>query len=77
MNEIKYVMTSIGPILFGGGMKHSDFTQYEILSAGFVSISTNKIGQVEAMAYGESISLKIKSDSNDSRKITKFLNEEF
>jgi hypothetical protein len=65
------------PILFPDCLKHNTFLAikelgYEITSAGFISIFESD--ELEADAYGESVSLRVKSNpKKDSSIITKDL----
>jgi hypothetical protein len=63
--KLKYVMTQIGPILFPGSFAHADFKAFAPTSAGFVEIGRD--GSV--FTYGESVSLKLRPDSQDETKI--------
>lgn len=67
----KYVMTGHGIIVFPGTFAHADFRHFEPTSAGFIYFR-NKEGsqEIEAVCYGESESLKLKSHQDDSRKAT-------
>jgi hypothetical protein len=61
------------PILFPTGITHSDMASYigcEIISAGFVAFKTNKTGDVEAEAFGHSMTLNLESRKEDSEIIT-------
>ncbi len=70
-NKPKYIITEDGKlIIFGGGIQHSFFRNFNPVSAGFCHIYNNSFA-----AYGESVSLQIKSSPNDSEIITKKLKD--
>ena len=59
------------PVLFGAFTKHSDFDNKglgKITSAGFVTIDKIR-GKYKVTTYGESDSLNLRPDSNDSNLI--------
>lgn len=63
MNRVKYVVTSDNEIIvFGEAMNHSTFKSFNPTSAGFISFGVNKEGNPSCTCYGESISLKLKSN---------------
>lgn len=64
MIKIKYVMTRRGPIIFPEAITHSEFKRFGPKSAGFISLNGGSIS-----AYGESVSLKMKSTPEDSMKL--------
>jgi len=67
----KYVMTGHGIIVFPGTFAHSDFSRFKPTSAGFIYfINKEDSTEIEAVCYGESMSLKLKSHPDDSRKAT-------
>jgi hypothetical protein len=53
-------------IIFPTSIEHSDFKKFEPISAGFCYIGDNKVN-----CFGESYSLKLKSDPEDSKIATK------
>lgn len=68
-NKPKYVITEEGKlIIFGGGMQHSVYQKFYPVSAGFCHIYRNKF-----TAFGESVSLQIKSSPNDTEILTRKL----
>jgi hypothetical protein len=75
--EMKHVITKNGcPILFGKAQTHDEFLKFSPVSAGFFTINFDEHDLRSSVeCYGESVSLKIKSDPNDCRKIELMLNE--
>ncbi len=60
--SLKYIKTKEDVIIiFPGSLQHKEFKAFEPISAGFV-----KIGETECVCYGESISLNLLSDKDDS-----------
>lgn len=78
MQNMKYIMIDDGiktPILFPPSLTHSDMAHRvggEVLSAGFVQVGIRD-GEVAVDAYGDSDSLKVKSDKEDSAIIRRFV----
>lgn len=59
------------PVLFTEANTHREIAGgRNVTSAGFVSLIINEHGNIEAHAYGESISLGLKSDNKDSAILT-------
>ena len=82
MKKGKYIIIDgICPqaVLFCATMNHSDFLQMVhrdcILSAGFFFVDTLHDGSIEVKAYGESVSLGIKSKKTDAWLIKRILGE--
>lgn len=82
MTSFKYIMIkSCGldtPVIFPEWLGHDEaarmvFDKSSILSAGFVTISKDEHGTIEAHCGQESVSLKIKSRPEDSDIITHYL----
>lgn len=80
MDQAKYIVAEIvsggvameTPIIFPSFIAHSDIAQNfrKVISAGFVQFAPEKDGNcVDVEAYGESVSLKIKSRPKDTRLI--------
>ena len=68
-HQMKYVVLNYDtPIIFFDIQKHSDFKQMgNITSAGFITIFEDRNEcDTKCMCYGESTSLKIKSDPDDT-----------
>ena len=53
-------------IVFSEDLMHSDFRHMEPKSAGFICFSTGKMNNPVCHCYGESISLRLKSDKEDT-----------
>jgi len=66
--KAKYVMTTLGPVIFPGSFQHSDFSNLKPVSAGFVIFDDNG----KPTTYGRSESLGMKSRPGDSRLIEIF-----
>lgn len=65
----KYIRTSDGTIIvFPATMKHSKFSHFDPVSAGFISFGLNENRNPSCTCWGESESLKLKSDPDDTRK---------
>lgn len=65
--KIKYIKTDTGKIImFSELMQHSEFKHMTPVSAGFVSIGINKHGNPSCTCYGESVSLGLVSDPDDT-----------
>lgn len=64
-NSFKYIMTENGPIIFPRTMNHSDFAEYNPVSAGFVRIIVND-GEYKFHCYGDSVTLQLRSKLEDS-----------
>ena len=80
--KLKYVIDRNGfPILFTEAMQHSDFKHFGPISAGFYKLIPTKDEQgnlyTEAVAYGESLSLKMKSQVGDDKLIEFVCNESY
>ena len=72
MARVKYIRTKNNEIIiFGELMQHSDFRHFNPVSAGFISIGIGKDGNPDCSCYGESISLKLKSDTEKDTIIAK------
>lgn len=64
----KYIKTKKKEIImFGEIIQHSTFKNMEPISAGFVSFGLDSLGNPTCTCYGESISLGIKSDEEDTK----------
>jgi hypothetical protein len=65
--KAKYIRTADNQIIiFGEGLKHSDFKHFNPASAGFISIGVNKDKNPVCECFGESESLKLKTDERDT-----------
>jgi hypothetical protein len=75
--KLKYIITNYSPIIFNEAVTHADAAKGlgEIKSAGFVYVSFNLItNKFVCTTFGESISLGIKSNSDDKMKLEKMFN---
>ena len=67
MPKAKYIKTKNREIIvFGEIMLHSDFRNMNPVSAGFISFGINEEGNPTCKCYGESISLRLQSDEEDT-----------
>ena len=75
MKRNKYIIINdVFPILFTEAQQHIDIgRKLNVTSAGFFRTSILE-GKIKVHCYGESISLGIKSQPDDSYFIEKFLN---
>lgn len=72
MSNVKYIRTKDGEIIvFSSLQQHSDFKVYEPVSAGFVSIGVNKDRQPTIKCYGESVSLRMKSNPEEDSELAR------
>jgi len=76
--KLKYLITDYSPIIFNETVKHSDAAKGlgNIKSAGFVYVSFNiDTNKFVCTPFGESISLGIKSSSDDKMKLERMFND--
>jgi hypothetical protein len=67
MSKAKYIKTKNREIIvFGEIMLHSDLRNMNPVSAGFISFGINEEGNPTCSCYGESISLRLQSDEEDT-----------
>lgn len=67
----KYIITKEGCIIvFPGTFKHSDFSHFNPIRAGFIAFGV-KNGDPSVSCYGESFSLGLKSDPEKDTLIAK------
>ncbi len=67
MPKAKYIKTKHNEIIvFSEAMFHSDFRNMNPISAGFISFGINKDGNPTCSCYGESISLGLVSEEEDT-----------
>jgi hypothetical protein len=74
---IKYIITEQGiPVLFSCEMKHADVLQNGFVSAGFLVMRYDSVKSLFLVrCFGESSSLKVKSELEaDQKIIEEFLN---
>ena len=76
MFEPKYIKTEDDKIIiFPAYLQHSKFKHFNPISAGFISIRTNEKHEPDIYCYGESVSLNLKSDIEDTKlAIKQFIN---
>ena len=76
LSAAKYIIVDGTAIVFSAGIKHSDMVRsnQSVTGAGFVRFRAeiDEYGEtiIKADAYGESVSLGIKSQEKDSRLLT-------
>jgi hypothetical protein len=67
MARVKYIKTKDNTIIvFSMAFHHSSFSGFYPISAGFISIGADERHKPTCECYGESITLKLKSDPEDS-----------
>ena len=72
MEKVKYVRTKNNEIIvFSSLQNHSDFRKYNPVSAGFVSFGVNEEKKPTISCYGESISLRMKSNPEEDSDLAK------
>lgn len=73
MFRTKYIRTKDNEIIvFGEIMQHSDFRNFNPVSAGFISFGINPESKNPTCScYGESISLNMKSNPEDDTRLAK------
>lgn len=71
----KYIITKTGRVIvFSELLQHKDFKHFEPIRAGFVTFMIEKVEgyfRVKCNAYGESISLGLKSDEVEDTRLIK------
>lgn len=73
--QLKYVIIDGVPVLFGSGIEHSRMKRLgDVESAGFVCLTGNGRGSVDAQIYGESLGLGMKPGERDERIIEIYVN---
>jgi hypothetical protein len=72
MNKVKYIRTKDDEIIiFGEIMQHSDFRNFQPVSAGFISFGINKEGNPTCSCYGRSVSLNLDSNEEEDTQLAK------
>jgi hypothetical protein len=67
MPKAKYIKTKDYEIIvFSEAIFHSEFRNMNPVSAGFISFGINEEGNPTCSCYGESISLRLQSDEEDT-----------
>jgi len=70
--KTKYVRTKENRIIvFSELNQHSEFKNFEPISAGFISIGVGEDGNPDCSCYGESVSLNLKSDEAEDTLLAK------
>ena len=71
--RVKYVITEDEKIIvFPELFQHSQFRNFNPVSAGFISFGVNKMGNPTCNCWGESISLGLKSRPETDTRLAKF-----
>jgi hypothetical protein len=69
---VKYIRTDSDQIVvFGEYYLHSEFESFKPRSAGFISFGVDKDNNPTCTCYGESVSLKLKSDPEKDSALAK------
>ncbi len=72
MNRVKYIRTKDNEIIiFGEIMQHSDFRDFNPVSAGFISFGINENGNPTCSCYGHSVSLRLESNIEKDTMLAK------
>jgi hypothetical protein len=72
MNRVKYIRTKNDEIIiFGEIMQHSDFRNFNPVSAGFISFGINKEGNPTCSCFGSSFSLNLDSNPEEDTLLAK------
>jgi hypothetical protein len=72
MNRVKYIVTANEyVIVFSECIMHSEFKEFNPISAGFVSFGVNKDGNPTCSCWGESISLGLESRPERDTELAK------
>jgi hypothetical protein len=72
MNKVKYIRTKDDEIIiFGEIMQHSNFRNFNPVSAGFISFGLNKEGNPTCRCYGHSVSLNLDSNIEEDTLLAK------
>jgi hypothetical protein len=78
--KLKYLITDYSPVIFNEVIKHDEAARGlgKIHSAGFLYVDFNEITkQFDCKTFGESVSLGIKSNSDDKMKLDRMFNNNF
>lgn len=72
MNNVKYIRTNNDEIIiFGGIMQHSEFRNFNPVSAGFISFGINEHGNPTCSCFGTSIYLNLDSIPEKDTELAK------
>ena len=75
--KLKYIITDYSPVIFNECINHVEAAKGlgTIHSAGFVYVSFDTdSGMFKCITFGESLTLGIKSSSDDNKKLDKMFN---
>ncbi len=76
--KTKYVITDHNIIIiFPDYLEHRQFSSFNPVSAGFISIGVNGKGAMVCQCYGKSISLGLESREGDTKIAMQQLNMEY
>lgn len=66
----KYIKTKGKKIIvFSGLNNHSDFAEFNPVSAGFITFFTNEKKEIKCECYGHSVSLQMKSEPEEDTRL--------
>ena len=72
MSRVKYIRTTDNEIIvFSELQQHSEFKNFKPISAGFIAFGIGKDGNPDCSCYGESISLRLKSNEEDDTRLAR------
>jgi hypothetical protein len=70
--KTKYIITKNKEIIvFPELLQHSDFKDFNPISAGFISIGINQHGNPSCTCYGKSVSLGLESNPEEDTKLAR------
>lgn len=70
--KTKYIKTGDNKIIvFSGALQHDEFRKFNPVSAGFISFGALGKYDPDCTCYGESVSLKLKSDEDEDTRLAK------
>lgn len=68
MGKVKYIRTKDNEIIvFSELQQHSEFINFEPISAGFISFGIGEDGNPNCTCYGMSVSLNLESIEDDTK----------
>ena len=72
MSKTKYIKTKDKQIIvFSEYYTHDQFSNFEPISAGFISIGTETQGDIDCRCYGDSVSLGLKADEKEDTELAR------
>jgi len=72
MVKVKYIKTDCKQIIvFSNYHTHDEFSKFNPISAGFISFGVDRNGNLSCTCYGESISLRLKSDPETDTELAR------